>query len=145
MTMGKTIKQIADDLKIDKQRVYRFIKKNNINEAYQENGTMYYDETAQILIKQGFTENKTHQDTHQDVHNDTINKTVIDALMKQLDVKDAQIAELQRRLAAEQQINIYQGQKLLELQTKQETVETALEPKQEEPVKKSWLQRLLGL
>ena len=33
--MPKTIKQIADELGVSKQRVYRFIKQNCINEAHQ--------------------------------------------------------------------------------------------------------------
>ena len=31
----KTIRQIADELGIDKQKVYRYIRKNHINEAHQ--------------------------------------------------------------------------------------------------------------
>ena len=48
----KTIKQIAEDLGLPKQRVYRFIKRECISEAHQENGVMYYDDAAESLIKQ---------------------------------------------------------------------------------------------
>ena len=44
------IKQIADELGISKQKVYRFIKKENINESYQENSVMYYDDVAENRI-----------------------------------------------------------------------------------------------
>ena len=39
--MAKTMKQIADEIGIDKQRVYRYIKKNHVNVAHQKNGVMY--------------------------------------------------------------------------------------------------------
>lgn len=54
--MAKTIRQIADELGVSKQRVYRFIKQNCINEAHQRNGVMYYDDAAETRIKQGFFE-----------------------------------------------------------------------------------------
>ena len=50
--MAKTIKQMADALGVDKQRVYRYIKKNCISEAHQKNGVMYYDEVVEKRIKQ---------------------------------------------------------------------------------------------
>ena len=52
--MAKTIKQIADELNVNKQRVYRYIKKNHITEAHQKNGVMYYDENAQKQITSYF-------------------------------------------------------------------------------------------
>ena len=48
--MAKTIKQMADALGVDKQRVYRYIKKNCISEAHQKNGVMYYDEVVEKRI-----------------------------------------------------------------------------------------------
>ena len=56
--MAKTIRQIADELGVSKQRVYRFIKQNCINEAHQRNGVMYYDDAAETRIKQGFLKNE---------------------------------------------------------------------------------------
>lgn len=104
--MTKTIKQIADELKIDKQKVYRYIKKNHINEAHQKNGVMYYDDAAEMLIKQAFiqniTSNEAHQEVHQEVHQNHINEAVIDVLLKQsemlqkeLEIKNKQIISLQ--------------------------------------------------
>ena len=59
--MAKTIRQIADELGVSKQRVYRIIKQNCINEAHQRNGVMYYDDAAETRIKQGFLKNELHQ------------------------------------------------------------------------------------
>jgi predicted transcriptional regulator len=56
----KTIREIANELGVDKQKVYRFIKQNHINEAHHEalqrSGVKYYDEAAETLIKQGFSD-----------------------------------------------------------------------------------------
>jgi len=52
----KTIKQIADSIGVDKQRVYRFIKKNNISESFQEANAKYYDETSENKIIQGLSQ-----------------------------------------------------------------------------------------
>lgn len=100
--MTKTIKQIADELKIDKQKVYRYIKKNHINEAHQKNGVMYYDDVAEMLIKQAFIQNITSNEVHQEVHQNHINEAVIDVLLKQsemlqkeFEIKNKQIISLQ--------------------------------------------------
>lgn len=77
--MPKTIKQIADELGVSKQRVYRFIKQNCINEAHQRNGVMYYDDAAETRIKQGFLKNEL--------------------LREELNRKNEQIQQLNNRLA----------------------------------------------
>ena len=116
--MNKTTKQIADELQVSKQQVYRFIKKNCIKEALQQNGTMYYDETAQELIKQGFKQNEAHHEavheTHQKHFGSTstaaghhdLNTELIEMLKQQLEVKDQQIAELNKALDQQQQLNM---------------------------------------
>lgn len=64
----KTIAQIAGELGVSKQRVYRYIKREHISEVHQRNGVMYYDEAAENLIKKGFIENGTSDDVHHDAH-----------------------------------------------------------------------------
>lgn len=119
--MSKTIKQIADELGVPKQRVYRYIKSNHINEAHQENGVMYYDEVAETAIKQAFSQKTTSSEAHQN----HINDTVIDVLKNQLEVKDRQIEQLQRTveqltaaLTAAQALNAADKQQLLQLEDK---------------------------
>ncbi|MCM1330718.1 MAG: helix-turn-helix domain-containing protein, partial [Ruminococcus sp.] len=120
--MSKTIKQIADELGVSKQRVYRYIKSNHINEVHQERGVMYYDETAETAIKSAFSQNNTSNETHHNHINDTTLETVIDVLKCQLEVKDKQIEQLQRTveqltaaLAAAQALNAADKQQLLQL------------------------------
>lgn len=107
----KTIKQIADELGLDKQKVYRYIKKNHIKEVYQEciseafqkNGVKYYDEVAESLIKQGFSDNTISNEVHQKHINDTVIDTLLEQIRekdKQLKEKDNQIAEKDNQMAA---------------------------------------------
>lgn len=105
--MAKTIKQIADEIGLDKQKVYRFIKKNHINEVHQKNGVMYYDEAVESLIKSHFSKITISSEAHQTTSNDA----VIDVLMKQseilkneLEIKNKQIDELNKRLEENQRL-----------------------------------------
>lgn len=99
----KTMKQIAEDLGLPKQRVYRFIKRECISEAHQENGVMYYDDAAESLIKQAFSDNAAspdaHHDAHHDANSDAVTDAVIDLLRKELEIKNEQIRDLNARLA----------------------------------------------
>jgi hypothetical protein len=99
----KTIKQIANALGIDKQRVYRYIKRNHISEVHQEAGVMYYDEAAESLMLQHFSDVKGQNDAQHEAHqitsSDTVLDTVISLLQKELDIKNEQIRELNLRLS----------------------------------------------
>lgn len=103
--MCKTTKQIADELGVSKQQVYRFIKKHNIKEACQENGTMYYDDAAEYLITQGFSEKIKSAEAEQKHTNETALDAVIKMLQKELEAKDRQIEELQAALKREQELH----------------------------------------
>lgn len=96
--MMMTLKQIADELGVEKQRVYRAVKQNHITETVQSGQTKMYDEAVQATIKAIFSEQKPPQvkqvEAHQDVHQDA----AFDVLLKQLEVKDQQIAALQQQV-----------------------------------------------
>lgn len=116
----KTMKQIADELGIDKQKVYRYIKKEKINEAHQKNGVKHYDEAAEKRIKQAFREKEV-------VRGSGSSDAVIDVLLmqseilkKQLDAKDKQIEELQKIINQEQQLRALVESKLQLLEQKEE-------------------------
>lgn len=157
----KTIKQIADELGVSKQKVYRFIQKNHINEVHQEvhhealqrNTVKMYDEVAERLIKQGLfgetASDEAHQEVYREVHQEYINEAVFDTLLnqletlqKELDRKNEQISKLedslmksQENLEREQQLHLISQQKILRLETAatEETVE-----------KESFWRRLFG-
>lgn len=121
--MAKTIKQIADELRVSKQQVYRYIKRNHISEAHQKNGVMYYDEAAETAIKRGFSDKAVSSEVHQEVHqkhisdavNDAVNDAVVitlQTLQEQLTAKDKLIEQLQTELATERQHSREQADKL---------------------------------
>lgn len=130
--MNKTIKQIADDLQIDKQRVYRYIKAHHINEALHEahqNGkTKYYDEAAQEQIKKAFAEkSESHQTTSKSTskaHHEALFET-IEMLQNELKIKNEQIEKLHTLIDQEQKLRLVA-----------EDMIHALEDKQEEPKKR---------
>lgn len=116
--MEKTIKEIADSLGVDKQRVYRYIKKNHIkstseahHKVFQGNTVFLYDEAAIELIKQGLSQNTAGNEAYHEAHHevrqnhiksatsDMLSETLIAMLQNELEVKNNQIAELNKRLS----------------------------------------------
>ena len=99
----KTIREIANELGVDKQKVYRFIKQNHINEAHHEalqrSGVKYYDEAAETLITQGFSDETASSEAHQNRINEAVFDAVIEMLQKELEIKNEQIKELNERLS----------------------------------------------
>jgi len=95
----KTIKQIADEIGVSKQRVYRYIRKNHISEAHHEAVIMWYDETAEKQITQYFRGQHHISEAHHDANQSTSLDTVIILLQKELDIKNEQIKDLNARLS----------------------------------------------
>ena len=91
----KSIKQMAEELGIPKQRVYRYIRANRISEAHQSASVMYYDDAAQAQILQHFEKNERISDAHQSTSDDA----VLDVLRSELEAKNQQIADLTAALA----------------------------------------------
>ena len=73
----KTIREIANELGVDKQKVYRFIKQNHINEAHHE-----------ALQRSGVKS-----------YVEAVFDAVIEMLQKELEIKNEQIKELNERLS----------------------------------------------
>jgi predicted transcriptional regulator len=101
--MSKTIKQIADEIGVSKQKVYRYIKANHINEAHQRSGVMYYDESASSIIKQGLIKDtassEAHHEAHQAASNEAVNEKVLNLFKQELEIKNEQIKDLNNRLS----------------------------------------------
>lgn len=115
----KTIRQIADEIGVSKQTVYKRFKGKLYTVcapyAHTEQGVLYIEEQGEALIKQDFSRecrsNGAHTDTHtehsigaplEQSESDSIIavlKSTIDTLQGQLAVKDRQIEELNARLA----------------------------------------------
>lgn len=120
----KTIKQIADELGVSKQKVYRFIVKNHITASSEVKQSKLYDEAAEMQIKQGILEDEPHQKSHHEVHqnhiNDTVSEAVIELLRKELEQKNEQLQEKDRQIRekdkqiAELQTQLSMNQKLID-------------------------------
>lgn len=69
--MNKTVPEIADILKINKLRVYRYIKKESIDPADTVKGVQYFDDTAQKAIIKHFESIDDTTTDKADTSNDT--------------------------------------------------------------------------
>ena len=117
--MAKTLRQIAEELGVSKQTVYKRYKGKLHTVcapyAHTEQGVLYIEEQGETLIKQDFLQNDRSIGAHTDAHTERSNgaaqekpqdsgivavlQTTIDTLQGQLAVKDKQIEELNARLA----------------------------------------------
>jgi len=99
--VNKTIKQVADDIGISKQVVYRYIKRSGID-VDQKSGVIYLSDTQEFLVKKALCKDEPHQisasDAHHDVHQNDALDAVIDALNEQLKQKDLQLSEKDKQL-----------------------------------------------
>lgn len=98
--MEKTIKEMADELGVDKQRVYRFLVRSHITASSEVMRTKRYDEAAQTLVKSAFQCisdapercSDVHQNRITDAPGDTPSDAVISALLEELKEKNKQLA-----------------------------------------------------
>lgn len=95
----KSIKQIADDLGIDKQRVYRYIRKSGITASDQTIQTALYDETAEMQIKSHFSGDTASQKSDRSDTETVSLEVVIDLLRTELEAKNRQIEVLQSQVS----------------------------------------------
>lgn len=115
----KTIRQIADEIGVSKQAVYKRYKGKLHTVcapyAHTEQGVLYIEEQGETFIKQDFLHEECSVGVHTDTHTERSNgaalehpenvgviavlQTTIDTLQGQLAVKDKQIEDLNARLA----------------------------------------------
>ena len=111
----KTIRQIADEIGVSKQAVYKRYKGKLHTVcapyAHTEQGVLYLSEQAETLIKQDFPKDDRSNGAHtersigavpeqsQEAGVVAVLQATIDMLQGQLAVKDRQIEELNARLA----------------------------------------------
>ena len=111
----KTIRQIADEIGVSKQAVYKRYKGKLHTVcapyAHTEQGVLYLSEQAETLIKQDFLKDDRSNGAHtersigavpeqsQEAGVVAVLQATIDMLQGQLAVKDRQIEELNARLA----------------------------------------------
>lgn len=120
---AKTIKQIADELGVSKQAVYRYVKKHHINEVHHEvhhgSSVMCFNDAVQTRIKQGFMKMSASGEAHHDAVDEApmyaVFEDTIKVLREQLEAKDQQIASLNTELATEREHGRQQSVELAKL------------------------------
>ena len=111
----KTIRQIADEIGVSKQTVYKRYKGKLYTVcapyAHTEQGVLYIEEQGETLIKQDFLQKECSIGAHTERSNGAVLEqsenagvvavlqTTIDTLQGQLAIKDKQIEDLNARLA----------------------------------------------
>ena len=170
--MAKTIKQIADEIGVSKQTVYKRYKGKLYTVcapyAHTEQGVLYIEEQGETLIKQDFLQKECSIGAHTYAHTERSNgavleqsenagvvavlQTTIDTLQGQLAIKDKQIEELNARLAevssalvAAQQSA--QAAQALHAGTIQQQLTSGEDQREEDEVKakkQSWLSRMFS-
>lgn len=166
--MAKTIKEIAEEIGVSKQAVYKRYKGKLYPVcapyAHTEQGVLYLSEQAETLIKQDFLKNDRSIGAHTERSNGaplerqendsivTVLQTTIDTLQGQLSVKDKQIEDLNARLsevsaalvAAQQTAQAAQALHAGTLKQRLADGEAEPEVHRQETDKKGWLRHLYG-
>ena len=168
----KTIRQIADEIGVSKQAVYKRYKGKLYTVcapyAHTEQGVLYIEEQGETIIKQDFLQKECSIGAHTYAHTERSNgavleqsenagvvavlQTTIDTLQGQLAIKDKQIEELNARLAevssalvAAQQTA--QAAQALHAGTIQQQLTSGEDQREEDEVKakkQSWLSRMFS-
>lgn len=118
----KTVLELAKELNVSKQKLYRHIKKNYINEVHHDAGVIHISDAVEKCIKQDFSCDEVHQEPHHEAHQTTSNDALliqslqeqIEHLKAQLNGKDEQISKMQE-LLNNQQVLTLQATKKIEL------------------------------
>ena len=159
----KTIRQIADEIGVSKQAVYKRYKGKLYTVcapyAHTEQGVLYLSEQAETIIKQDFLKDDRSNGAHTDTHTErsigavpeqsqedsvvAVLQATIDTLQGQLEVKDRQIEKLTEALVAAQK-TAAAAQALHAGTIQQQLTAGELEPKlEDQSEKKGWLWRLI--
>ncbi|MHA3853026.1 hypothetical protein ACX1CG_15855 (plasmid) [Lactiplantibacillus plantarum] len=121
------ISEIADIAKVNKTKVWRYIRDNNISErSMKGNAKLYSEHTKDVIIK-AFSNDSIHFATETKADTSRILLEQIEILKGELERKNDQLDKMQSLLDQQQQLNLStnrQNEKLLD--TPQKTSEDAL-------------------
>lgn len=114
----KNVKEIEKITGINRQKIYRIIRKNGLKPEEKINGTNYFSDDVLVFLKK---ENETKSETetenvkcdNADKINDSIDfqliqelKQEVKQLQKQIEIKDGQIETLSRLLDQQQKLSL---------------------------------------
>ena len=163
-----SIKQMADELGVSKQRVYRCIKKQCISEAHREvvngNNVMMYDYDTFLKISKFIELSTSFDEAHREAHREAVEQPfqpdnqpkndsdlLREVLLKQIEEKDQQIRKLTEELNKvhqlldqEQQLRLISEQNILKLEEekKKESPKEVVEQSEQQPEKISFWSRI---
>ncbi|MDK1727320.1 helix-turn-helix domain-containing protein [Dellaglioa algida] len=133
-----SIAELAEITGVNKQQVYRFIKKNHIKTTSKVNQKLLFDDVVKSTIMSAFSDNSTSKTTLSD--------TVNDVVLNQLNIKDQEIARLHTILDQQQKLTLQTNNQianlqdkllLLESQSKEKSIDEIVS-KSEKKIKKHW-------
>ncbi|WP_436665347.1 hypothetical protein [Lactiplantibacillus plantarum] len=114
------ISEIADIAKVNKTKVWRYIRDNNISErSMKGNAKLYSEHTKDVIIK-AFSSESVHLSTETKADTSRILLEQIDILKGELERKNDQLDKMQSLLDQQQQLNLStnrQNEKLLDTTT----------------------------
>lgn len=162
----KTIRQIADELGVSKQAVYKRFK-GKLHTicapyAHTEQGVLYLEEQGETIIKQDFLQDDRPIGAHTDTHTErssgavleqgqqadfvAVLQATIDTLQGQLEVKDRQIEQLTSALvAAQQTAAAAQALHAGTMQRQLLSSEAGADQQRQDPgQKRGWISKLFG-
>ena len=97
----KTMKQIADEIGIPKQKVYRYVKANHIKMIHENETRFIFDEASEMLIKSHFSQkNESSSNQDESLKNSMLSiiETELEFRNEQIKIKDRLIKELTEQL-----------------------------------------------
>ncbi|MFU1721596.1 hypothetical protein [Bacillus velezensis] len=111
------ISEISDIAKVNKTKVWRYIRDNNISErSMKGNAKLYSEHTKDVIIK-AFSSESVHLATETKADTSRILLEQIDILKGELERKNDQLDKMQSLLDQQQQLNLAtnrQNEKLLD-------------------------------
>lgn len=120
------ISEIADIAKVNKTKVWRYIRDNNISERSMKGNAKLYSEHTKDVILKAFSNDSIHFATETKADTSRILLEQIEILKGELERKNDQLDKMQSLLDQQQQLNLStnrQNEKLLD--TPQKTSEDA--------------------
>lgn len=145
----KTIKELADELHVSKQTIQYHVKSLPTNYTTKNNKNIIMINTQGQSYIKGKLRKKSDKQNSKEPDKETTNYTAKEnhSLVQQLEVKDNQIAELQKLLHAQQKL--IDQQQILTLQANKKIEQLEYQSEEKEEVsqtetleKKSWFSKL---
>lgn len=123
--MDKTVPELAEELDINKLRIYRYIKKNNIKPVRTDKNVQYFNEETSNAILSHFQDvsgSRVSQDTESDTKSDTTENALIELKDNIINRQDREIKQLYKQVESlqrtiDQQNKQFDQQQQLELES----------------------------